>query len=59
MELLLQLTNYCKNMDSSYHARISSILKLLVKQIKYVMTLNLGVDHILRTPEPVTSQLLL
>lgn len=59
MKLLLQLTNYCKNMDSSYHARISSILKLLVKQIKYAMTLNLGVDRILRTGEPVITQLLL
>jgi hypothetical protein len=55
MELLLQLTNYCKNLDSSYHARIYSILKLLVKQIKNVITFNLKVDHILQTGAPVTT----
>jgi len=59
MELLFQLTNYCKNMDSSYHARISSILKHLIKQTKYVITLNLGVDHILQTGQSVITQLLL
>jgi len=46
-------------MDSSYHARISSVLKHPRKQIKYVITLNLGVDHILLTGEPVITQLLL